>query len=278
MRHKGLCWLVFAAMASNAAWSDEPVRRQTPLKQRVDPKLLREALALPEYRPQAPETPPVSLDDLQGLTDRLRKNGDSDGADLLERFIQEHQRLVKHSVRLTAIDEDVFEVQCKIVDVNLEDLPHHSTLRMSNPSEKWEEFQTEISHLVATRKAKVISEPILTTRANVSARLSSGGEFPVPKPGHAEKVSIEFREYGTMIEVLPTVINRDKIRLESNIELSEKDPVNTVTVLGTTVPSIAKQTIQGTVDVSLGQPSISSCLHTINGRRLFVIMSVSRRS
>lgn len=284
MRHKCLYLSLVTWMVTTSVWADEPVRARPtgrqPLKQRVDPKVLREALALPEYQGKVQEPPAVSLDDLQSLAEKLQKNGDSDSANLLQRFIHEH-RPAKQSVRLVASGEVAIQIQCQFIDVNLDELPANSILRTVlpvHPGEKSAECQKELHQLVAAKKAKLVSEPVLITKPNVAARISEGGEIPIPTPGGEGTVTIEFREYGTAIEILPILTTGKQIRLQTLIEISEKDLKNAIESSGTTIPGFKTRKSQHTVDVNVGEASVCSCGDSSTGTKTFVIMTVTHQN
>lgn len=103
---------------------------------------------------------------------------------------------------------------------------------------------------------KVMSEPVLVSRSGEAARLSDGGEFPIPVPGGLGTVTIEFREFGVILEMLPIVIGPTRVKQQVTAEVSDKDTANSITLLGTTVPGITKRRVQSTVDMNFGDTMV----------------------
>jgi pilus assembly protein CpaC len=103
---------------------------------------------------------------------------------------------------------------------------------------------------------KVMSEPILVARSGEAARLSDGGEFPIPVPGGLGTVTIEFREFGVILEMLPIVISPTRVKQQVTAEVSDKDTANAITLLGTTVPGLTKRRVQSTVDMNFGDTMV----------------------
>jgi len=103
---------------------------------------------------------------------------------------------------------------------------------------------------------KVMTEPVLVTRSGEAARLSDGGEFPIPVPGGLGTVTIEFREFGVILETLPIVISPTRVKQQVTAEVSDKDTANSITLLGTTVPGITKRRVQSTVDMNFGDTMV----------------------
>jgi hypothetical protein len=92
VRH-GIGSCIAVLLLTTVAFSDEPVSKSNPQKQRVSPKLLKEALALPEFTARTQEVAPVTMEDLKRLANKLKVSGDVDGSELLQRFIAEHERI-----------------------------------------------------------------------------------------------------------------------------------------------------------------------------------------
>ena len=103
---------------------------------------------------------------------------------------------------------------------------------------------------------KFHTEPVLITRSGEPARLADGGEFPIPVPGGLGTVTIEFREFGVILETLPTVITPTRVKQQVNVSVSDKDTSNSITLLGTTVPGISKREIKSTVEMNFGDTMV----------------------
>ena len=114
-------------------------------------------------------------------------------------------------------------------------------------------FQGFLQALKEEGLLKIQAEPVLVTRSGEAARLDSGGEFPIPVPQSLGAVTIEFREFGTILEVLPIVISPTRLRQQVSAEVSEKDVAGGVSLNGTFVPGISRRRVQSTVEMEFGQ-------------------------
>jgi hypothetical protein len=185
-------FLLVGVIGVAIACADEPVRPRGPLKQRVSPKLLREAMAVPEYRARMTAQNPVSLGDLQALADRMKQNGDADNANLLERFIHEHEQLVRQSAARSNSSIGKLVLNCHIFESRLDDIPRDSAL--SNGVTSPLAIHQELDKLVASGKAKLILDPrLIESKSNVPVRCFSDGEFPVALH-NGKSAKIEIRE------------------------------------------------------------------------------------
>lgn len=103
---------------------------------------------------------------------------------------------------------------------------------------------------------KIQAEPVLVTRSGEAAQLDNGGEFPIPVPQSLGTVTIEWREFGVILQALPIVISPTRLRQQVYAEVSEKDVANSVTLNGTTVPGISRRRVQSTVEMDFGQTMV----------------------
>ena len=100
---------------------------------------------------------------------------------------------------------------------------------------------------------KIAAEPVLVTRSGEAAQIDAGGEFPIPVPQSLGTVTIEWKEFGVILQALPIVISPTRLRQQVYAEVSEKDVVNQITLNGTTVPGISRRRVQSTVEMEFGQ-------------------------
>jgi pilus assembly protein CpaC len=85
------------------------------------------------------------------------------------------------------------------------------------------------------------------------AAFNSGGQIPVPTPQSLGTTTFEWKNYGTMVHVIPIVLGNGKIRMDVRPEISALDEAHSVTVSGTTVPGILTRNTQTTVEMQAGQ-------------------------
>ncbi|REJ92755.1 MAG: type II and III secretion system protein [Planctomycetota bacterium] len=99
---------------------------------------------------------------------------------------------------------------------------------------------------------RILSEPTLVTLSGRPASFLAGGEFAVPTVVGVEGASgiaTDFRSFGVILNFLPTVIDKDRIRLEISPEFSEID--QDLAVDGT--PGLNTRAVTTTVEMREGQ-------------------------
>ncbi|MGQ9769156.1 MAG: type II and III secretion system protein family protein [Thermogutta sp.] len=99
---------------------------------------------------------------------------------------------------------------------------------------------------------RLLSEPTLITLSGRPATFIAGGEFAVPTTvgvNGVGAVTTDFRAYGAIITFLPTVLDKDLIRLEVAPEFSQLDTKNKVN--GT--PGLRTRAVTTTVEMREGQ-------------------------
>ncbi|QDT98291.1 type II and III secretion system protein family protein [Gimesia aquarii] len=109
-----------------------------------------------------------------------------------------------------------------------------------------------ISALAQNGYAKILAEPNLVTISGRAANFISGGEFAVPTVvgvGGAQAATTTFKGFGTQLSFLPTVLDKDRIRLQVTPTFSTVNPALSVQgILG-----IDTQSVSTTVDMREGQ-------------------------
>ncbi len=99
---------------------------------------------------------------------------------------------------------------------------------------------------------KTLAEPSVTAISGETASVLVGGEFPVPVPGQNNSVTIEFREFGVVLEFTPVVLSDQRISLHVNTEVSDTSTANAVTVQGFNIPSLTVRRATTSVDLPSG--------------------------
>jgi len=109
-----------------------------------------------------------------------------------------------------------------------------------------------ISALAQNGYAKILAEPNLVTISGRTANFISGGEFAVPTVvgvGGAQAATTTFKGFGTQLSFLPTVLDKDRIRLQVTPTFSTINPALSVNgILG-----VDTQSVSTTVDLREGQ-------------------------
>ena len=99
---------------------------------------------------------------------------------------------------------------------------------------------------------KILAEPTLVTLSGKPATFLAGGQFPVPTTVGVDGVSAAsttFQSFGTTLNFTPTVIDKDKIRLEVAPTFSTVNQANSVQG----IPGLDTRSVTTTVDLREGQ-------------------------
>src|SRR6185436_2995788 len=101
----------------------------------------------------------------------------------------------------------------------------------------------------------ILAEPNLMAMNGQEASFLAGGEFPVPVPqnGVGNAVTIEFKQFGVLLNFVPTIMDDESIRLRVRPEVSNLDFATQTTILGTSVPRLAVRRVNTTVELKQGQ-------------------------
>ena len=92
-------------------------------------------------------------------------------------------------------------------------------------------FKLELKALVRNGSAKILAEPNLVALSGHAATFLSGGEFAVPTVvgvGGAQAATTSFKGFGTSLNFLPTVLDKDRIRLQVTPTFSTLNRENSV--------------------------------------------------
>jgi pilus assembly protein CpaC len=92
-------------------------------------------------------------------------------------------------------------------------------------------FDVAISALEQHGVAKILAEPNLVTLSGQTATFLAGGEFPVPTVVGVDGVgaaTTEFKGFGAQLTFTPTVLDKDRIRLQVAPQFSSLSAANSV--------------------------------------------------
>jgi pilus assembly protein CpaC len=85
------------------------------------------------------------------------------------------------------------------------------------------ELGSRIDLLQQQGLAYTLAEPTLSCRSGGAARFVSGGEIPIPITDGLGSTSVEYKEYGVILEVRPRADRSGAVYAEVEIELSQVD-------------------------------------------------------
>lgn len=100
---------------------------------------------------------------------------------------------------------------------------------------------------------KILAEPNLVTVSGRPATYQVGGQVPYPQPTGFGNISIQFKDFGTMIDFVPIVLGNGAVRLEVRPQVLELDESLGILVAGTAVPGFTSRSVDTGVEMKFGQ-------------------------
>ena len=97
-----------------------------------------------------------------------------------------------------------------------------------------------------------MAEPAILTVSGRAAYFNSGGEFPFLQRQSGETV-IDFKRFGTQVNLVPLVLGNDKLRLEFKATVSEIDDQLSVNFGGLKMPGLHVRECDTGVEFASGQ-------------------------
>lgn len=113
-----------------------------------------------------------------------------------------------------------------------------------------------------TGLATLLAEPNLTTLSGQKASFLSGGEFPYTACNNTQTTgtttwipcTVAFKQFGVGLEFLPTVLDSNKINLNTHVSVSTlNNKAAEITGVENNVPSLAVREAQTTIELADGQ-------------------------
>ena len=103
--------------------------------------------------------------------------------------------------------------------------------------------------------AKILAQPHLLANSGEEAKFLSGGEIPIVI-AQALNTSIVFKQFGTSVEFVPTVVGRNDVELLVKPEVSEPDFAHGVQLFGFSVPAFVTRRAETMVQLKDNQTLI----------------------
>jgi len=103
--------------------------------------------------------------------------------------------------------------------------------------------------------SNILAEPNLIAMNGQEASFLAGGEIPVPVPQAigTGAITIEYKEFGVLLNFVPTILDDETIRLRVSPEVSSLDFVNAVVIAGQVTPALQTRNVNTTVELKQGQ-------------------------
>ena len=115
---------------------------------------------------------------------------------------------------------------------------------------EWNAQLTSLIDLLRQRgEARIIAAPTLSCRSGGAAHFVAGGELPIPVTNGQGSPSVQYREYGVILDVKPVADDAGNVYARVETEVSDID--RAVEVLG--VPAILKRHSNTEVNVRAGE-------------------------
>lgn len=100
--------------------------------------------------------------------------------------------------------------------------------------------------------ATVLAEPNLTAMSGETAGFAAGGEVPIVIITN-NNVSIEYKQYGVIMRMTPTLLSPNRISLHVAPEVSDLSDEGAVTLEGNVIPAFKVRRADTTVELASGQ-------------------------
>jgi pilus assembly protein CpaC len=117
------------------------------------------------------------------------------------------------------------------------------------------QMQGFFQYLENHQLAKILAQPHLLANSGEEAKFLSGGEIPIVV-AQALNTSIVFKQFGTSVEFVPTVVGRNDIELLVKPEVSEPDFAHGVQLFGFSVPAFVTRRAETLVQLKDNQTLI----------------------
>jgi pilus assembly protein CpaC len=118
-----------------------------------------------------------------------------------------------------------------------------------------------IDALAADQLITILAEPNLTALSGETASFLAGGEFPIPTSGSSSNgaltISVEFKQFGVSLAVVPTVLSPTRLNLRVRPEVSQLSTNGAVSVPVAggvlTIPALTVRRAETTIELGSGQ-------------------------
>lgn len=136
------------------------------------------------------------------------------------------------------------------------------------------EFQELMTRIQDVKGVRILGSPRLSVLSGQQGQMTNGGTLLIP--AIAQIGGPEEMTFGTTVTVTPTITDKDQIRLQFDVEHSELDEANGVTLNGTFVPGKTRRRARSTVDLKEGQTALFGGLcSTRNGQTTELVVTLT---
>jgi pilus assembly protein CpaC len=118
-------------------------------------------------------------------------------------------------------------------------------------------FEYFVQALRQNNLLRVLAEPNLVAMSGQEASFLAGGEYPIPvTQGGGDggtAITIEYREFGVRLRLVPVVLGDGRIRLKVAPEVSDLDFTTAVRINGFVVPGLTSRKMETSIEMAEGQ-------------------------
>lgn len=125
-----------------------------------------------------------------------------------------------------------------------------------------------IDALDAEGLARTLAEPNLTAVSGETASFIVGGEFPIPVAQDLDRTTIEFKQFGVVLDFTPTVLSPERISMQVRPEVSALTDQGAIEIQGFRIPALTVRRVETTVELGSGQSLVLGGLLQENTRDL----------
>jgi len=122
--------------------------------------------------------------------------------------------------------------------------------------DKQDKFLSALQALEKDGLVRVLAEPRLVTVSGRPASLQVGAEIPMGSEGEDNSSQAERKFAGTRVDLVPTVLDGGRIRLEVRLRVTEVDPTHTTLVAGRGNPALRTWAVDTAVEMQSGDMAI----------------------
>lgn len=114
-------------------------------------------------------------------------------------------------------------------------------------------FGSLFDAMASEELVSILAEPNLTVVSGETASFLAGGQIPFQSSDGDGGFDIEFKDYGVLLSVTPTILSGNRISLRIRPEVSERSDSNGIQFMGATQPGFIVRRAESTIELASGQ-------------------------
>lgn len=122
------------------------------------------------------------------------------------------------------------------------------------------DFYGVISLMEGHNLARVLAQPNLVVESGKKAEFNAGGEVPVPTDGGDNKVTVEWKKFGVILNFTPTLLEDGQIALDLEQEVSDIDWNNGISIGSIVIPGLRSRKTKTHIKLRDGESFVISGL------------------